>query len=336
MYSNGQKNLLDLARLFFATSVLLLHVHHLVPIANENHFLKVLSDVGSYGVPAFFAVSGFLIFMSYDKAKSNLSFFCARFFRIYPAYLFVVVSTAVIALLISSSNFSEFCEYLFWNLGFMNFMAPQFGGLFDDNLLSAFNGSLWTLKVEVMFYCTVPLIMLIIKKFGLSSIILIYLLGKASQFLAPILSEYSGVPAQTISNQFPSQLPYFIAGLVLYRYYHLIFKFPQISVSLSLIIFFTELWVLYEFAFTLLIVWLFVELPKGGYKLPFGDISYGVYITHFPVIQFMVLFGFDEKFGLLGFVVLVFSIVFVFSYFLSKFIEMPSIRYARIINRSEK
>ena len=36
-------------------------------------------------------------------------------------------------------------------------MAPEFGGLFDGNLVSAFNGALWSLKVEAVFICLFPM-----------------------------------------------------------------------------------------------------------------------------------------------------------------------------------
>jgi peptidoglycan/LPS O-acetylase OafA/YrhL len=330
LYKHGNRNWLDLARLIFSVSVVFLHVYNLVPLAGSSSALRQLSYVGGLGVPAFFAVSGFLIFMSYDKSSSKLSYFKARFYRIYPAYFLVILVMSIVAfaLTFNTSN-NDFFRYLFWNLIFMNFMAPEFGGLFDSNLVSAFNGALWSLKVEVIFYLSVPFMVWGINKIGPFLIPIMYFFGKTAQLLSPQIADLSGIPSETISNQFPSQIPYFISGLILYRYYDDIFKFDKLVIIACLAVYFLDIWLIKELAFTTLLIWFFVKLPNSQFKLPFGDISYGVYITHFPIIQILVLYEFDEFFGVWEFLTLVLSMVFVVSYFLSITVEKPFIKYGK-------
>lgn len=47
----------------------------------------------------------------------------------------------------------EVFKYVAANLVFLNFTHPNLPGLFESNSLQAINGALWTLKIEVMFYC---------------------------------------------------------------------------------------------------------------------------------------------------------------------------------------
>lgn len=333
MYSSGNANWLDLARLIFATSVVFLHIFHLVPFAKDSLVLGYISILGALGVPAFFAVSGFLIFLSYDKSESLFSYISARFFRLYPAYVVVILITACAATLMTSSPFAETIDYLMWNLVFLNFMSPEIGGLFSQNILEVFNGALWSLKVEVMFYASVPILVFFINKYGPLLIPLFYLLGKFFQFFTPGFADMLGMDAQVLANQFPNQLPYFISGLILYRYYDVIFRFSAFIVPASVIIFVTDGWLLRELAFTTVLIWAFVKLPAARLTLPFGDLSYGVYIIHFPVIQLMVYLGAHEAVMLESFIAMVLIIVFLLSFLLSELVEKPFIAYGRQISR---
>ena len=79
-----RNNNLEWLRLIFAVQVVLVHVAEHLKIAIPsviNHFP---------GVPAFFFVSGFLIYASYLNAPGR-RYFENRFLRIYPALVFVTL-----------------------------------------------------------------------------------------------------------------------------------------------------------------------------------------------------------------------------------------------------
>jgi peptidoglycan/LPS O-acetylase OafA/YrhL len=79
-----KSNNLDLLRLFFAVQVVLTHTagHMGLPIPN---FLGSLP-----GVPAFFFVSGFLIYAAYVNSPGK-NYIYNRFLRLFPGLFFAVV-----------------------------------------------------------------------------------------------------------------------------------------------------------------------------------------------------------------------------------------------------
>lgn len=136
--------------------------------------MKPLSSVFSAGVAvdSFFVISGFLIFMSYERSNSLKDYFAKRFRRIYPAYLTVIVICAILGLFFSSHSslhqyYSiDWLKYFLSNLSFMNFLQPTLPGVFEENHMPLVNGSLWTIKAEVMFYLAVPLIFFFLSRYN--------------------------------------------------------------------------------------------------------------------------------------------------------------------------
>ena len=166
-----RQNNFDLLRFVFAAMVFFVHAYQL----SRAPELAWLSQVFSSGiaVQCFFVVSGFLIFMSYENSASLGQYFGKRVRRIYPAYFTVVVLCALLGVLLSSMSWqdyyasADFYRYLIANLVFLNFIQPALPGVFDANHLSAVNGALWTLKIEVMFYLSVPVIVWLLRRIGL-------------------------------------------------------------------------------------------------------------------------------------------------------------------------
>ena len=62
-----------------------------------DHFFQF--PYGDFGVQVFFIISGFVIFMSLEKAKSIKEFIIGRFTRLYPTYWFCMVLTLVVIIL---------------------------------------------------------------------------------------------------------------------------------------------------------------------------------------------------------------------------------------------
>src|SRR5690606_26785217 len=105
-------------------------------------------------VKGFFIVSGFLIFMSYENTSDVEKYFWKRLKRIYPGYLIVIFLTCICAtffILFTGGDvpIAALIKYFLANFLFLNFLQPDLPGIFESNALTAINGALWTLKIEV-------------------------------------------------------------------------------------------------------------------------------------------------------------------------------------------
>ena len=119
----------------------------------------------------FFVISGFLVAKSYTNTPSLKEYFIKRAKRILPAYVFVILFATILFSIFSNYGFYSYFtsistyQYVAWNLVFLNFVHPCLPGIFENNLLCAVNGALWTLKIEEGFYLILPLVFYLITKF---------------------------------------------------------------------------------------------------------------------------------------------------------------------------
>ena len=319
------RNNLDCLRLIFASIVVLYHLSltNIPALAFDKYFSA------RFAVDAFFVISGLLIYRSYIRSSSVNSYFEKRVRRIYPAYFTVVVLAAVALCPLSSLPLTQYFGAGFWkylgaNLVFLNFLAPSLPGVFTSNNISAVNGALWTLKIEVAFYLFVPIIHWICSRFGTKKVMFgIFLFSCAWKygfaFLASIhrsRSVFSLDDSRSIYDmlevQFPAQLIYFCAGILLLLYFDkLKIHFPTtacITAALFLVDHFFTKGLLDVFWISGL-VFVFGFWRYFGNFAKFGDFSYGVYIVHFPIVQTMISFGLATRLQPAVFVLLDLSIV---------------------------
>lgn len=156
-------NCFDFIRLIAAISVVIAHgVRHL-----EAPFLFVpahtdLFHKGVEGVKVFFVLSGMLVFMSalrcLELARPIRSFFANRFLRVAPAiYVYAVVSTLVLVGIGALALKQVVTKtYLAWFFGNFILYPLYFPPEHRHIGVGIFNGSLWTIPVEVSYYLIVP------------------------------------------------------------------------------------------------------------------------------------------------------------------------------------
>jgi peptidoglycan/LPS O-acetylase OafA/YrhL len=289
------KNNFDLFRILLASIVVFYHVGILV---GNDLFANLFP--GDLAVHCFFVVSGFLITRSYLKNKELNSYFKARFLRVYPLYATVIIVCFVIGFFITNSDnyFSDGFRYLFFNFIFLNFLEPHLPGVFSANdNFGAVNGSLWTIKIEVMFYLSVPLIYGFFAKYitPVKLTMVTFFLSLACFYcLRYIIDTYGITPS--INNQLPSMMCFFMVGAFI--------NFIKLDKMYVLFFLPVTFYIHYNFEYYFLsplvagvIVYCFVFLlPKISINKKVGDVSYGIYIWHFPVIQFYISVGFFQNF----------------------------------------
>lgn len=105
------------------------------------------------GVPIFFVISGFLISLSYERSPDLKSYCRNRVLRIFPGLWCCVLCTVLVAI---------FCGFSFVNGQAPVWLISQFvGAIYTPGFLKNFgigsyNGSLWTIPVELQFYIVLP------------------------------------------------------------------------------------------------------------------------------------------------------------------------------------
>ena len=293
------KNNFDLLRLVLSGIVCLVHSYELSGFRELSWITRFFSS--AVAVKSFFVVSGFLVFMSYERSISLASYAKKRIRRIYPAYFTIIMICAIGATGISSKGivdyFSlEWLKYIAANLTFMNFLHPDLPGVFGTNKLNAVNGALWTLKIEVMFYFSVPLIGLLCKKYShLPLLIFIYAASAAYAGLLTMAAERTGSGIYIeLARQLPGQLSYFMAGAAIFFFLdsferHVRYYLPAAMTILAVNLVF-PLPLLEPVALATVVAFFGLFLYVGNFG-KYGDFSYGFYIIHFPIIQLMIYSG---------------------------------------------
>lgn len=233
-------------------------------------------------MPMFFALSGFLVAGSYAR-NSVLNFVLLRALRIVPALAVeVTLSAIVIGMAFTTLPLGDyFTSSGFWSyflniVGDVHMLLP---GVFDG---MSVNAQLWTLPYE--FECYLSLVIL-----GLLGLARRRELFFALVTLACLALTFSAVSADLI-NTGPAaprlvMVLSFLSGVVLFMFKEKtplrldLFAICALAAYLFLdvknLAFLSPLPIAYITAFIGLL-----RLPK----LPIGDISYGIYLFHYPLL----------------------------------------------------
>jgi peptidoglycan/LPS O-acetylase OafA/YrhL len=291
-------NNFDLLRILAATQVLYFHtIFHLKIDA------PAWSLVFHYfpGVPVFFVISGYLVSASYERSEGLTHYFWKRFLRIYPGLWICLGLTAIVAF--------GFGFDVFHPQGIAWFVTQMAGFIYTPDFLAHFgfgsyNGSLWTIPIELQFYIIMPVVYLLAVRARLPNVVffVILVVFVIISFFAAVYLPDTGTPKQITEKLFNylfvRHFFMFMAGVVLQRLgahkskvivgkgflwlaAYLLFCYTVPSSAASL--------VLSELILAVCTVSLAYTIPGIANKLLRGnDISYGVYIYHGLIINIMI------------------------------------------------
>ena len=304
----SHKNNFNFLRIFAAILVCITHSYAITGHAiseplhqlTQGHFY--FSSLGLY---IFFFTSGYLVSRSAATTKSPFFYLQKRALRIYPALLVVVIISVFIAgPLLSSYHLSRYFsdadtwKYLWTASGLkIRFRLP---GVFEDQgfAMTGFNGSLWSIKLELEMYALLFLLMIagIMKRKKILIIILVTLI--IAFILLNDLGQYSilmpdhknlllagtflfgGIMQTNFISKKISVYLLIISGLLLIAK---ITNLITVDIMLDEVIFFSL--ATYFIAFS---SWFSIKIKT--------DISYGVYIYTFPIQQFFFqVFAFSQS-----------------------------------------
>ena len=259
---------------------------------------------GGIFVCGFFAMSGYLNFNSYQQTPSPLLFAKKRFRRIYPAYSLTIILCTLMGAFISTLPFTDYFadfttwRYLLYNLIFLNYMQPTLPQVFDTNALTVVNASLWTMKIEVLFYLTVPLVHWLIRQYGstkiLLTIILFSLLYNYATYIA--FAQTNNPIYYTMNHQLPGELVYFYTPVLMLQHMEWVRRHGRVlllAASVLIVPFFFDnsLDWLHPISIPVFVVTFAYEckwlLPTARWI----DFSYEFYLFRFPVLQTIIFLG---------------------------------------------
>lgn len=149
-------NAFDFIRVMAALAVL--YSHSFVLYGQPEPLLAPGKALGSVAVAVFFSLSGFLICQSWQRDPSLRRFALRRALRIFPGLLVVVLLTVLllgplVASIPPAQYFSDPSPWLHLVKSAFAMGSPRIKGVFETNPFPyAVNGSLWTLRYEILMY----------------------------------------------------------------------------------------------------------------------------------------------------------------------------------------
>ncbi|MFM0559298.1 acyltransferase family protein [Paraburkholderia sediminicola] len=279
----------DLLRLIAATAVIWGHAYALVPEPGVNEPLRNLLGFdysGSLAVKFFFFLSGILVTNSWITKQSAISFASARIFRIFP--LLIVSSLATIVIMgpmLTSMSVSEYVHHrgeLMQVLShpYIEYVLP---GVFEHALYPQVNGSIWTIKYELMLYA-------LLLGAGMCGLFR-FRLAAAAVLLTVIVVcliwpdciTAIGLPNVNKGGQLPA---FFAFGSLLALYKERVRIDGRLCVGLVVLALTVRHGPAFEFvflpAFFITALWVMSLDIVKSIRLP-GDFSYGVYVFGWPL-----------------------------------------------------
>lgn len=293
---SARANNFDALRLLAATLVIWGHQYalmgHPVPLIWHN-------EPGALGVVIFFAISGYLVFLSWQSDPHLGRFALRRILRIWPGLCAaVLLCVSVIGVWATSLRALDYAKHpATWQYLANLWLQIRFDlpGVFEHNPLpSSVNGPLWTIPLEVTCYISLAILGLLgFARWRGSAPLAFFLLAMALQW------RYSPAPGRP-TPEWSFGLQYgmvFALGASLATWKHL-WEARRWAATFVLCAGLTllYLWGPQPFAgqapllglACLTVVWGTASLPLVSQAGVWGDVSYGLYIYAFPVQQSVV------------------------------------------------
>jgi peptidoglycan/LPS O-acetylase OafA/YrhL len=250
--------------------------------------------LGLVGVFVFFIISGYLVTESYCRSPAPMRFAVRRVLRIYPGLLVnVLVCALVLGPLVSKLALGAYFD----SPGLRQFLVATVsldpgplqlpGLLFADNSVGGLvNGSLWTLRYEMMMYLMI-LVLAAARLLRLSSAIALVGIGIAAVYFEKALTPFADI------GEWAWFVGFFAAGMVLHFLRdRLVFDGRYALLAVAALVLFV--WVgrfimLFPLAGAYLVIWFARRYDRWlAYSTYCGDLSYGLYIYGWPAEQLVM------------------------------------------------
>ena len=291
-------NNFDAIRLAAALSVVFSHSFLIAEGSEANEpFARITGNqciLGLVGVFVFFIISGYLVTESYIRRPAPGRFLLRRMLRIYPGLVVnVLVCAFLVGPMVSALPLGaylaspELRQFLVETLSLDPGPLHLPGVLIADNPVGLLvNGSLWTLRYEVMMYLMI-LALAAVRLLRLSSAIGLVGIGIASVYFEQALTPFGDI------GEWAWFVGFFAAGMVLsFVREHLAFDWRYALLAAAGLIGFVwlgRLIMLFPLAGAYLVIYLARRHDRWlDYSRYCGDLSYGLYIYSWPAEQLVM------------------------------------------------
>lgn len=285
------------------------------------HIPQTILPGGLAGVTIFFVISGFLMAKNSVRDEESFSitqFYLKRIKRIYPFMLFTLIFFILLFGILNPRLIGDIKgELPSLLLGYNNWWQLHTGvSYFDSYLNSSLFKHYWSLAVELQFYLIWPFIFLVSTKANKKGFFkLIYILTFTSIITAAFLHTDTSY-YNTLARLFP-----FLFGILAYfNKEYIIFVFKKNSlikgwflflIIVMLVIFPIEIFTINESIISICVAILLAAIddPDIAKKLLFkklqlhwvGQISYELYLVHFPIFIALANFFKTTRFSYANF-----------------------------------
>jgi peptidoglycan/LPS O-acetylase OafA/YrhL len=345
---------LEILRFISGVAVLIWHYQHFYMLNGAEVFVRenqpfysifwIFYDYGFFGVQIFWCLSGYIFTWKYNDSISNKKltahdFFWLRFSRLYPLHLltlFIVAGMQAIYFIRNNTYFVYQDNSLY---EFFLQLAMLTGWKFSSGV--GFNAPIWSVSVEIFTYITfflglkylsnTPWINIIIIALGVCALIF----KIDSEIIKCLLFFYMGgltciIKSHLRNTRFEGLILFFIIIAVLFSpifiYWFQLYKKP-FFITLFLLTYIPALvWVC---ASTIYVSKWFVNLCELS-----GNITYSIYLIHFPtqllIVSLMQIFKFNLSFYSDKFFVIYIMVTIFLSLASFLFFEKPLQNFIRV------
>ncbi len=297
--SEGHDNFFTPLRIIMALMVVFGHAA-VVKVGDSSVEAKLFFHyTPSYtAVNAFFIVSGFLVTRSMLHRGDMAGFAAARILRIFPALLaFVLITTFVMGSAVTSMPLSDYLtdpQTLTQPFRVLSFIQTEMylPGTFEGNPEQDSGAALWTLRYEFLAYIGTFVAFALGLLRSRSLIAMQFVIFALAYPIAIRTGLYDALPA-TAQAVLRFGLAYGLGAAIFAFRETLRFRLwaPALFFGLAALLHKTpEMEVLFNLGVASLVFWLaYVKAPKWTWLQKLDDVSYGVYIYHWAVLQCLIL-----------------------------------------------
>ena len=336
----SRDNALNMLRLVLASLVVFSHVHILS--GTGDGVMWEGQHLGSWAVVGFFTISGFLITGARCRSKAG-TYLINRVVRIFPGYLLVLVLVAFgLAPIAQVAEHGSLDGYLstpvtpvqyIWVNSLLTMGSYSIGETLTTSPYgTAWNGSLWSLYYEFMCYIVIGVFMSWRwTRERAWPVIALFVLSVLVHAGIDRISPYTGGDGSLALFIF--MFPYFMGGAVIYVLRDRLPMRAWIAllaaiISYALIALLPDVGKQAASPFmAYLILWLGAVLPSPRVTRV-HDISYGVYIFHFPLTQ-LLLVSVGAHWGFTTLLVVVMACTLVLATLSWVLVERAAMRWSR-------